>query len=147
MQLLLDRFKRYGQLDAIVVVFVSFVRDEVFEAVGDSSSTVIRMSAQSFTEGRCNMSVGFADGERCSLRENLHWIFVQDRNGIPLVLRSANHLEEVQAICGSRLVGLFDVEIVIRVGLHPWLAGCMESYIESRVRWLVCMCILLKPKG
>jgi hypothetical protein len=50
----------------------------------------------------------------------------------------------VQAICGSGLMGLFLVEIVIRVGLHSWLAGCMQSYIESSVCWLVY--VLSEPR-
>lgn len=50
----------------------------------------------------------------------MHWVLVQDRNAIPLVLGLTNHVQEVQAICGSGLVGLFDVEIVIRVGLQSY---------------------------
>lgn len=72
MQFALDRFERYGQLDAPVIVFVPFARDEVFKLVGNSPSTVIRVSASSFTkemqqvrlfiDGQC----GAADREDCT---------------------------------------------------------------------------------
>ena len=94
MQFALDCFERYGQLDAPVVFFVPFVGDEVFEAVGDSPSTVIRVSAPGFTEGMQQVKSD-------AVGNNLHWGFVQGRIVIPLVLGLTNHVQKVQAICGS----------------------------------------------
>lgn len=118
MQFALDCFERYGQLDAPVVVFVSFARDEIFEAVGDSPSTMIKMLAKSFTERMQNVHLLLSIASGTVIKEKPAPGFVQDCNFIPLILRPTNHLEEVQAICGSGLMGLFLIEIVIGVGLY-----------------------------
>lgn len=144
MQFALDGFKRYGQLDAPVVVFVPFARDEIFEAVGDSPSTMVNMLAKDFTERMRKIHLLLSIASSADIvKEKPVPGFVQDCNFIPLVLRPTNHLEKVQAICGSGLMGLFLIEIVIRVGLYSWLAGCMQSNIESSI---LLTAVLSKPR-